>query len=84
MTEFNTNYSFGMWVTASCDHDCRERCLCFTTWGMVAQAGFQVAAHGTLGGVSTWARGGSFWSGFASGAAWRCIAKRNNINLYKR
>ena len=54
------------------------------TWGMVAQAGFQVAAHGTLGGVSTWARGGSFWSGFASGAAWRCIAKRNNINLYKR
>lgn len=41
------------------DSNNKERC----------QAGFQVAAHGTLGGVSTWARGGSFWSGFASGAA---------------
>ena len=38
------------------------------TWGMVAQAGFQVLAHGTLGGISTEARGGKFWSGFASGA----------------
>lgn len=56
------------------DSNNKERC----------RAGFQVAAHGTLGGVSTWARGGSFWSGFTSGAAWRCIAKRNNINLYKR
>lgn len=25
-------------------------------------------AHGTLGGASTWARGGSFWQGFATGA----------------
>ena len=38
------------------------------TWGMVAQAGFQVLAHGTLGGISTEARGGKFWHGFASGA----------------
>ncbi len=29
---------------------------------------FAYESHGTLGGVSTWARGGSFWSGFASGA----------------
>ena len=40
-----------------------------TTWGVVAQAGFQVLAHGTLGGISTEARGGKFWNGFASGAA---------------
>ena len=30
---------------------------------------FAYESHGTLGGVSTWVRGGSFWSGFAAGAA---------------
>ena len=49
------------------------------TWGMVAQAGFQVAAHGTLGGVSTWARGGSFWSGFASGAVASFVSTSTGI-----
>ena len=42
-------------------------------------------AHGTLASAaSEFRKEGTFWSGFASGAAWRCIAKRNNINLYKR
>ena len=53
------------------------------TWGMVAQAGFQVAAHGTLGGVSTWARGGSFWSGFASGAASSFVSSVAGIACHK-
>ena len=38
-------------------------------WGVAAQAGFQMLAHGTLSGVSSELRKeGSFWSGFASGA----------------
>ncbi|MBR6441340.1 MAG: hypothetical protein IKS44_04755, partial [Bacteroidales bacterium] len=40
------------------------------TWGTVAQVGFQALAHGTMAGVLSEARKeGSFWSGFASGAA---------------
>lgn len=44
------------------------------TWGKVCQVGFQVVAHGTLGGASTWARGGNFSIGFASGAVATSIA----------
>ena len=34
----------------------------------LAKAGFQMLAHGTLGGVSTQSRGGNFWHGFVSSA----------------
>ena len=37
-------------------------------WGMAAQTGFQLVAHGTVGGMSTMSRGGGFWHGFASSA----------------
>ena len=40
---------------------------------------FAYNAHGTLGGVSTWARGGSFWSGFASGAAASFVSTSTGI-----
>ena len=41
-----------------------------STWGTVAQVSFQALAHGTLAGVSSELRNeGSFWQGFASGAA---------------
>ena len=40
---------------------------------------FTYAAHGTLGGVSTWARGGSFWSGFASGAVASFVSTSTGI-----
>ena len=33
-----------------------------------AKAGFQLVAHGTVGGISTESRGGNFWHGFASSA----------------
>ncbi len=42
--------------------------------GKVCQAGFQVVAHGTLGGISTCARGGDFLTGFASGAVSSAIS----------
>ncbi|MBR0538841.1 MAG: VCBS repeat-containing protein [Bacteroidales bacterium] len=39
-------------------------------WGTAAQVGFQVLAHGTLAGAaSEFRKEGTFWSGFASGAA---------------
>ena len=37
-------------------------------WGMAAQVGFQLVAHGTLGGMATMWRGGRFCHGFVSGA----------------
>ncbi len=40
---------------------------------------FAYNAHGTLGGVSTWARGGSFWSGFASGAVASFVSTSTGI-----
>ena len=42
--------------------------------GKICQAGFQVVAHGTLGGYSTYARGGEFGVGFASGAVSSAIS----------
>ena len=40
------------------------------TWSTVAQVGFQTLAHGHLGGVASEMRNrGSYWKGFASGAA---------------
>ena len=40
---------------------------------------FAYESHGTLGGVSTWARGGSFWSGFASGAVASFVSTSTGI-----
>ncbi len=37
-------------------------------WANVAQAGFQIVSHGTVGGMSTMSRGGKFWHGFVSSA----------------
>ena len=37
-------------------------------WANVAQAGFQIVSHGTMGGMSTMSRGGKFWHGFVSSA----------------
>lgn len=34
----------------------------------LAKAGFQLVAHGTMGGMSTMSRGGKFWHGFVSSA----------------
>lgn len=34
----------------------------------LAKAGFQLVAHGTMGGMSTMSRGGKFWQGFVSSA----------------
>ncbi len=44
---------------------------------------FAYNAHGTLGGVSTWARGGSFWSGFASGAVSSFVSSVTEIGCQK-
>ena len=44
---------------------------------------FAYESHGTLGGVSTWARGGSFWSGFASGAASSFVSSVAGIACHK-
>ncbi len=40
---------------------------------------FAYNAHGTLGSVSAWARGGSFWSGFASGAVASFVSTSTGI-----
>ena len=42
--------------------------------GEICKASFQVVAHGTLGGCSTYARGGEFGVGFASGAVSSAIS----------
>ena len=44
---------------------------------------FAYESHGTLGGVSTWARGGSFWSGFASGAVSSFVSSVTEIGCQK-
>lgn len=44
------------------------------TWSTACQVGFQVVAHGLLGGISSEMRNGSFWSGFASGAVASFVA----------
>lgn len=53
------------------------------TWGTVAQTGFQVLAHGTLGGISSEVREGKFWSGFASGAVASFVASTTGIMTNK-
>jgi RHS repeat-associated protein len=44
-----------------------------------AKAGFQLVAHGTVGGISTESRGGNFWHGFVSSAVASLVSTSTNM-----
>ncbi len=63
-------FSFGIGSAASVVSAAVTSATNSAVWGTVAQVGFQALAHGMLAGsVSEMRKEGSFWSGFASGAA---------------
>ena len=63
-------FSFGIGSAASVVSAAVTSATNSAVWGTVAQVGFQALAHGMLAGTASEMRKeGSFWSGFASGAA---------------
>ena len=63
-------FSFGIGSAAGAIGSAVASATNSAAWGTAAQVGFQVLAHGTLAGAASELRKeGTFWSGFASGAA---------------
>ena len=63
-------FSFGIGSAASVVSAAVTSATNSAVWGTVAQVGFQALAHGMLAGsASEMRKEGTFWSGFASGAA---------------
>ena len=63
-------FSFGIGAAAGAINTAVSAATNSVAWGTAAQVGFQTLAHGTLAGTASELRKeGTFWSGFASGAA---------------
>jgi RHS repeat-associated protein len=63
-------FSYGIGAAAGAINTAVSAATNSTAWGTAAQVGFQMLAHGTLAGMASELRKeGTFWSGFASGAA---------------
>lgn len=63
-------FSYGVGAAAGAINTAVSAATNSAAWGTAAQVGFQMLAHGTLAGMASELRKeGTFWSGFASGAA---------------